>query len=191
MRIGLINSLLFNLNKKSDELVVIIINKMFKYALAALLMAESEAVKTQSASELIQQAMSQVEAGTEAHAHLSAALSATDAKTAAARSQTFSVPIDEKRALSLTVSPNYALDTVNSVTLKAFRKIVGYDTFESIRKKDRAEVKDASDYYNVTVSMMVQRKPVALSPAPKRDPYAPDGAPSLAASLDKGFPYDD
>ena len=108
-----------------------------------------------------------------------------------ARSQTFSVPIDEKKALSLTVSPNYNLDTVNSVTLKAFRKIVGYDTFESIRKKDRSEVKDSSDYYNVTVSMMVQRKPLELAPAPARDPYNPDGAPGLASTLDKGFPYDD
>ena len=155
---------------------------------AALLVSESSA--TQSTSNLIQQAMSQVEQGTEAYAHLENAAKALDAG-AAARSQTFSVPIDERRALSLTVSPNYALDTVNSVTLKAFRKIVGYDTFESIRKKDRAEVKDSSDYYNVTVSMMVQRKPVALSPAPKRDIYAPDGAPGLASTLDKGFPYDD
>merc|ERR1712054_378911 len=173
-----------------------IINKMFKYAIAALLATESAALKTESASELVQQALSKVEAGTEAHAHLTEAANALGpvlkaAGGNAARAQTFSVPIDEKRALSLTVSPNYRLDTVNSVTLKAFRKIVGYDTFESIRKKDRNEVKDSSDYYNVTVSMMVQRKPVALSPAPKRDPYAPDGAPSLAASLDKGFPYDD
>ena len=110
---------------------------------------------------------------------------------AAARSQTFSVPIDEKKALSLTVSPNYNLDTVNSVTLKAFRKIVGYDTFESIRRKNRSESKDISDYYNVTVSMMIQRKPVEAAAAPAKDPYNPDGNPSLAASLDKGFPYDD
>lgn len=155
--------------------------------IAGLLVSESSA--TQSTSHLIQKAMSQLEEGSEAYAHLESASRVLDA--AAARSQTFSVPIDEKRALSLTVSPNYALDTVNSVTLKAFRKIVGYDTFESIRKKDRAEVKDSSDYYNVTVSMMVQRKPVALSPAPKRDIYAPDGAPGLASTLDKGFPYDD
>jgi len=155
--------------------------------IAGLLVSESSA--TQSTSHLIQKAMSQLEEGSEAYAHLENASRALDA--AAARSQTFSVPIDEKRALSLTVSPNYALDTVNSVTLKAFRKIVGYDTFESIRKKDRAEIKDSSDYYNVTVSMMVQRKPVALSPAPKRDIYAPDGAPGLASTLDKGFPYDD
>ena len=108
-----------------------------------------------------------------------------------ARSQTFSVPIDEKKALSLTVSPKYNLDTVNSVTLKAFRKIVGYDTFESIRKKDRSEVKDSSDYYNVTVSMMIRREPAAVAAAPKADPYDPSGASSLSATLDKGFPYDD
>merc|ERR1719188_1843636 len=96
-------------------------------------------------------------------------------------SQLVSVPIDEKRALTLKVSPTYTLDIVNSVTLKAFRKIVGYDTFESIRKKDRNEIKDSSDYYNVTVSMMVQRKPVEQSAAPKRDPYAPDGTPGLAS----------
>merc|ERR1719158_48213 len=110
---------------------------------------------------------------------------------ASARSQTFSVPIDEKKALSLTVSPNYNLDTVNSVTLKAFRKIVGYDTFESIRRKDRSEVKDSSDYYNVTVSMMIQRKPAAVAAAPSADPHDPAGSSSLAATLDKGFPYDD
>ena len=152
--------------------------------IAAVLVGDSAA--TQSTNTLIQQAMTQVESGSEAYAHLENALQAHDA-TAAARSQTFSVPIDEKRALSLTISPNYKLDTVNSVTLKAFRKIVGYDTFESIRKKDRTEIKDSSDYYNVTVSMMVQRKPVELSPAPKRDIYAPDGTPGLSSTLDKGF----
>ena len=119
-----------------------------------------------------------------------AALTTADA-TAGARSQTFSVPIDEKKALSLTVAPNYNLDTVNSVTLKAFRKIVGYDTFESIRKQDRSEVKDSSDYYNVTVSMMIQRKPAAAATPTASDPYNPNGSTNLAASLDKGFPYDD
>ena len=156
--------------------------------MAGLLVSESAA--TQSTSNLIQQAMTQVESGSEAYSHLENALKAADA-TSAARSQTFSVPIDDKRALSLTISPNYKLDTVNSVTLKAFRKIVGYDTFESIRRKDRTELKDSSDYYNVTVSLMVQRKPIELSPAPKRDIYAPDGTPGLASTLDKGFPYDD
>ena len=163
-----------------------------KSLIAGLLVSEVEA--SQSASSLIAQAMSKVEAGSEAFAHLEnaqAALDPSKLNQALPRSQTFSVPIDEKRALSLTVSPNYELDTVQSVTLKAFRKIVGYDTFESIRRKDRNERKDSADYYNVTVSMMIQRVPLEVAPAPPRDPYAPDGAPSLAASLDKGFPYDD
>jgi len=106
-------------------------------------------------------------------------------------SQLVKVPIDEKEAIGLTVSPTYHLDDVMSVTLKAFRKVIGYDTFDSIRKGARSEQKDTNDYYNVTVSMMVQRVPLEVAPAPPRDPYAPDGAPSLAASLDKGFPYDD
>ena len=108
-----------------------------------------------------------------------------------ARSQVVHVPIDEKRDLTLKVSPTYQLDIVNSVTLKSFRKIVGYDTFESIRRKNRSESKDISDYYNVTVSMMIRRRPAEAAAAPARDPYAPDGAPSLASTLDKGFPYDD
>ena len=78
-----------------------------------------------------------------------------------AQSQTVSVPIDEKKALDLKVMPTFAQDTVQSVTLKAFRKMVGYDTFESIRKQDREEKKDVQDYYNVTVSMTVSRRPTA------------------------------
>ena len=152
----------------------------------------SEASATKSASELVAEAMSQVEVGSQAHLHLSNAAAALEGDATVERgAQLVSVPIDEKRALTLKVSPTYSLDTVNSVTLKAFRKIVGYDTFESIRKKDRGEIKDPSDYYNVTVSMMVQRKPLELAPAPARDPYNPDGAPGLASTLDKGFPYDD
>merc|ERR1712167_471361 len=127
----------------------------------------------------VAEAMSKVEVGSAAHAHLQNAAASlagkTDAEINEAHSQLVSVPIDEKRAL----------------TLKAFRKIVGFDTFEAIRKKDRNEIKDPSDYYNVTVSMMVQRKPLELAPAPLRDPYAPDGSPNLASTLDKGFPYDD
>ena len=130
------------------------------------------------------------EAGSEAHMHLTNALNAMNANVDA-RSQQVHVPIDEKRDLTLKVQPTYNLDIVNSVTLKSFRKIVGYDTFESIRKKNRNETKDISDYYNVTVSMMIQRKPVEAAAAPAKDPYNPDGNPSLAASLDKGFPYDD
>ena len=137
--------------------------------------------------------MSGMKAGTEAHAHLSSALEAMGkTSTNDARSQLVTVPIDEKRALTLKVAPTYDLDTVNSVTLKAFRKIVGYDTFDSIRRKERNEAKDISDYYNVTVSMMVQRKPLELAARPlQMDPYSPTGAPTLAATLDKGFPYDD
>ena len=105
--------------------------------------------------------------------------------------QLVTVPIDEKRALTLKVSPTYKLDDVESVTLKSFRKIVGYDTFESIRKKDRDERKDISDYYNVTVSMLVRRKPEETSPPAKFDVYNPHGTQRLGQTLDKGFPYDD
>ena len=101
-----------------------------------------------------------------------------------AHSQLVSVPIDEKLALTVKVSPTHSLDEIQSVTLKAFRKIVGYDTFESIRRKERNETKDTSDYYNVTVSMMVRRKPVEGAAV-----AAPTG--TLASTLDKGFPYDD
>ena len=118
-------------------------------------------------------------------------MSSNDAATLEANSKTVSVPIDEKRALTLKVSPTYNLDLVNSVTLKAFRKIVGYDTFESIRKKDRTEVKDSADFYNVTISMLIQRKPLDLASPPPVDPYNPSGTGGLASTLEKGFPYDD
>jgi len=155
----------------------------------------STASANQAASNLVSQALAMTASGSAAQVHLENALTAmtskSDAEVLDTHSQTVSVPIDEKRALTLKVSPTYTLDEVNSVTLKSFRKIVGYDTFESIRKKNRNEAKDTSDYYNVTVSMMIRRKPVEAAAAPARDPYAPDGAPSLAATLDKGFPYDD
>jgi hypothetical protein len=67
--------------------------------------------------------------------------------------------------------------------------VIGYDTFNSILKKDRMEAKDPSDYYNITLSMMVQRQPEEKSKGPAKDPY--NGKGSLADSLDKGFPYDD
>merc|ERR1719327_2339239 len=122
--------------------------------------------------------------GSHSHSHTGVRMM-NDAATLEAHSQTVSVPIDEKLAMTVKVSPTYALDEIQSVTLKAFRKIVGYDTFESIRVKERNETKDTSDYYNVTVSMMVRRKPVEAAAAPSTN------AVSLAASLDKGFPYDD
>jgi hypothetical protein len=104
-------------------------------------------------------------------------------------SQSIDVPIDEVRALNLKVSPTFKLDKVESVTLKSFRKIIGYDTFNSILKKDREEARDPADYYNITVSMMVRREPAELAKSPTKDPYA--GTKSLAETLDKGFPYDD
>jgi hypothetical protein len=167
-----------------------------KFAVLAAL-ACTQAAASQSAASIVAEAMTQLEEGSAAHAHLSNALASlngaqfTDAEILASHSQLVSVPIDEKRALALKVAPTYTLDSVNSVTLKSFRKIVGYDTFESIRKKNRSEAKDTSDYYNVTVSMMIQRKPVEAAAAPASDPYAPNGATSLASTLDKGFPYDD
>jgi len=120
-------------------------------------------------------------------------LLATKAKDAAEWekwSQNVDVPIDEVKAITLHVSPTYDLDHVESVTLKSFRKIVGYDTFNSIRKGDRDEKKDTSDYYNVTVSMMIRRIPEDVAHPPTHDPYNPNGV-SLTSTLDKGFPYDD
>lgn len=64
------------------------------------------------------------------------------------------------------------------MTLKSFRKIVGYDTFDAIRKADRDEKKDPADYYNITVSMMVKRTPDDKAKAPSKDPY--DGQKTLA-----------
>merc|ERR1711990_942359 len=104
-------------------------------------------------------------------------------------SQNVDVPIDEVKAITLKVAPTFTRDHVESVTLKSFRKVVGYDTFNSILKGDRNEKKDISDHYNVTVSMMIQRIPEETAAAPARDPY--NGGKSLAESLDKGFPYDD
>jgi hypothetical protein len=71
------------------------------------------------------------------------------------RSSVAQVPIDEVEAIGVKVSPTFGQDNIQSVTLKSFRKVVGYDTFNSILRKDRDEKKDPSDYYNVTVSLMV------------------------------------
>ena len=167
-------------------------NSFAKMTLAAV---AASATSVESTQGLIQQALLNVEAGSATAMHLKSAMQSmtgfTDAEILEQHSQKVNVPIDEKRALTLKVSPTYTLDSVNSVTLKSFRKIVGYDTFESIRRKNRSEAKDTSDYYNVTVSMMIQRKPVEAAAAPTADPYAPNGAPTLASTLDKGFPYDD
>jgi hypothetical protein len=71
--------------------------------------------------------------------------------------------------------------------LKAFRKVIGYDTFNAILKQDRAETKDPADYYNVTVSMMIKRSPANTK---TYSSATLDGKP-LNKALDKGFPYDD
>jgi hypothetical protein len=104
------------------------------------------------------------------------------------RSQLAKVPIDEVEAIGVKVSPTYALDDIQSVTLKAFRKVIGYDTFNSILKKDRHETKDPADYYNVTVSMMVKRNPKDIKTDWKD--IEVDGK-KLSQALDKGFPYDE
>ena len=103
------------------------------------------------------------------------------------RSQLVQVPIDEVQAIGIKAAPTYELDDIQSVTLKAFRKVIGYDTFDSILKKDRHETKDPADYYNVTVSMMIKRNPKETK---SFDPATVDGKP-LNKALDKGFPYDD
>ena len=173
-------------------------NKMFK-SFAALMLVGTQATAIMSeeqrhtrALRSIHEAMELIQTGSEAHNYLHNAavtmMMKTDAEILESHSQIVNVPIDEKRAISFKVSPTYTLDEVNSVTLKSFRKVVGYDTFDSIRQHNRNETKDPSSYYNVTISLMAKRKvdPAALTPA-----EVPSGAHSLASKLDKGFPYDD
>ena len=87
------------------------------------------------------------------------------------------------------VSTTFDRDIIDSVTLKSFRKVIGYDTFESILQEDRHETKDPDDHYNITVSMMVRRIAEPVKAVATPDKY--NGGESLAARLDKGFPYDD
>ena len=75
-----------------------------------------------------------------------------------AHTKEVAVPIDDLEAMTLKVSPSYVLDTVESVTLKSFRRVIGYDTFESIRTLKRTKKKDTSDYYNITMSIVTRRK---------------------------------
>ena len=79
---------------------------------------------------------------------------------------------------------------MQSISLKSFRKIIGYDTFDSIRKNRRTEVKDSSDYYNVTVSFLVRRKSIdsIVSACSHHQRNVSD---KIAPKADKGFPYDD
>ncbi len=95
-------------------------------------------------------------------------------------SRPFNVPIDAPLPISLLVAPtSYAHDVVESVTLKSFRKVVGYDTFNSILKKNRDEMRDPADHYNVTVSLMVRREPEPRAGKAAFDVYKP-GEPRLS-----------
>lgn len=85
-------------------------------------------------------------------------------------SQPVLIPIDELEGISLTIAPTTNIrDVVESVTLKSFRKVIGYDTFSSILKKNVDEKKLTADHYNVTISIMVRRDPKPL--APSGDPF--------------------
>ena len=150
---------------------------------------EGSMVQLDSKAQLLSAAMSLTNTRAEAHSLLKEALHSFEGvhsfelmTTLDAQSSAVSVPIDEKKEMTLKVQPTLAQDTVNSVTLKAFRKMVGYDTFESIRKGERGEAKDSKDYYNVTVSMVISRAPQAAAAA---------ATGGLAQSLDRGFPYDE
>jgi len=103
--------------------------------------------------------------------------------------QSTDVPIDEIKAITLKVNPTYSQDIVESVTLKSFRKVVGYDTFNSILNQARDEKKDISDHYNVTLTVMVKRIPESTRATAANDVFA--GGKSLSEVMDKGFPYDD
>ena len=105
-----------------------------------------------------------------------------------ANGQYVSVPIDEVTAIQVHCVPTFERDIIDSVTLKAFRKVIGYDTFASILRADRDEVKDPDDHYNITLSMMVRRIPPPRA-AKVLDEW--NGGELIAPKLDKGFPYDD
>jgi len=99
-------------------------------------------------------------------------------------SQPVHVPIDDVQAITLKVSPTFDRDQVESVTLKSFRKVLGFDTFHSILMQNRDEEKDSADHYNVTLSLMVKR-------IPEVKPVLNSQGEKLVDTLDKGFPYDD
>ena len=106
-----------------------------------------------------------------------------------AKEQLVKVPIDDYDSIGVVVSPTFPLDDIKSVTLKSFRKVIGYDTFDAIRKGSRSETKDVNEYYNVTVSMLIMREPQAPAAAIAVDTF--QGGKTLKDLLDKGFPYDD
>jgi hypothetical protein len=95
--------------------------------------------------------------------------------------------------MTLKISPSYVLDTVESITLKSFRKVVGYDTFESIRVSKRKQKKDTSEYYNITMNILTRRKSMdqCKGKAAKEKEIKLGGPGKISGSLDKGFPYDE
>ena len=97
-------------------------------------------------------------------------------------------PIDEVEPIAVKLAPTFGRDTVLSAHVGAFRKVVGYDTFDSILKQGRDEIKDPNDYYNVSINMMIQRSPTGGA-AKVLDQW--NGGQLIAPKLDKGFPYDD
>jgi hypothetical protein len=112
-----------------------------------------------------------------------------------AHTKDIAVPIDEIEPMNLKFAPSYILDTIESISLKSMRKLVGYDTFESIRTFKRLAKKDTSDYYNITVNVMARRK--SSDQCKNAEEAANKTASSVIAShalggiIDKGFPYDD
>ena len=81
-------------------------------------------------------------------------------------------------------------DRIGSVQLLNFHQVIGYNTFDQILKKSNDEVDPESDWYNVTVNMMVQRvHPHTASLLNSNDKKGHHER--LIDTLDKGFPYDD
>jgi hypothetical protein len=72
--------------------------------------------------------------------------------------------------------------------LSSFRKVIGYDTFDSIRKGNRDETKNPDDYYNITYNILVKRNP---SKTFAFENPMNEYNHTLKDLLDKGFPYDD
>jgi hypothetical protein len=116
-------------------------------------------------------------------------LAKVDNSAVSAHATLVDVPIDEVQAINLSVNALFGLDTIESVTLKSFRKVVGYDTFNSILNGAREETKDMSDHYNITMTVMVKRDPETAHTPPPAETF--DGGKTLSKIIDKGFPYDD
>jgi len=78
---------------------------ILKFALASLLVADTQAVKSTSTVDLIQQALATAEQGSEVRTHLESALALAGKSKDDDRSCYVVVPIDEKHSMKLTVTP--------------------------------------------------------------------------------------